>query len=212
MENERRDFDKGAAEWDEKPERVKLANDVAQTILARVALGRDMDVLDFGCGTGLVTLNLQPRVRSVTGVDTSAGMLEVLRSKVEKQGIANVETRLLDLEKGDSLEGPFHAVVSSMALHHVPDTGAILRRFHGLLAPGGILALADLDLDGGNFHSDNHGVFHHGFNRKALKEAFEKAGFGEVRDWNAAEALRKGPDGRERKFTVFLMVGRKRSP
>ena len=48
MVQERRDFDKGAAEWDEKPERVELANKVADSLLASLSLGPEMDVLDFG--------------------------------------------------------------------------------------------------------------------------------------------------------------------
>ena len=61
--------------------RVKLATDVAGAVSAEVRLAADMDVLDFGCGTGLLALQLQPYVRSITGVDSSQGMLDVLGSE-----------------------------------------------------------------------------------------------------------------------------------
>jgi precorrin-6B methylase 2 len=56
MSSEKRDFDKEAAAWDEQPARVQLAGDVAAAIVRQVTLRTDMDVLDFGCGTGLLTL------------------------------------------------------------------------------------------------------------------------------------------------------------
>jgi len=108
MKDLRRDFEKDAALWDENPSRVKLADDVAKAIREEAALNREMDVLDFGCGTGLVTLQLQPFVRSITGADSSHGMLAVLWAKIERQRLANVSTRRLDIEKGDRLEGRYH--------------------------------------------------------------------------------------------------------
>lgn len=80
------DFEKEATVWDVEPRRVKLAQDVAEAIIRELKPTQDLDVLDFGCGTGLVTLRLQPLVRSITGLDSSPAMLAVLRDKVEKQG------------------------------------------------------------------------------------------------------------------------------
>ena len=77
--DERKDFDKEAATWDQNPGRVKLADDVADTIIREIHPAGDMDVLDFGCGTGLVTLRLQPFVNTITGADCSKGMLGVLQ-------------------------------------------------------------------------------------------------------------------------------------
>jgi predicted TPR repeat methyltransferase len=81
LKDDKRDFDKVAASWD-TPMRVKLATDVAGAVSAEVRLATEMDVLDFGCGTGLLALQLQPYVRSITGVDSSQGMLDVLGSKI----------------------------------------------------------------------------------------------------------------------------------
>ena len=96
----RKDFDKEAAEWDANPGRVRLASDVAAAIIREVDLSRDLDVLDFGCGTGLLTLKLQPFVRSITGVDSSQGMLGRFQQKIESQALDNVHTQFADFEKG----------------------------------------------------------------------------------------------------------------
>ena len=210
MTQPKRDFDKEAAAWDSNPTRVKLAGDVAQAIREETPLTPDMDVLDFGCGTGLLTLALQPFVRSVTGVDSSDGMLGVLREKVERRKLTNVRARLLDIEKGDRLEGRYHLIVSSMTLHHIPDVARLLAEFRNVLKPGGCLCIADLDSDGGRFHVDSTGVFHPGFDRAALRKDFATAGFTDIRDRTAAWVTKPSAGGAPQTFTVFLMTGRKK--
>ena len=109
MSTETRDFDHEAAGWDEHPTRVQLAQDVASAIARAVPLGPTMDVLDFGCGTGIVTLQLAPSVGFVTGVDSSQGMLEVLNAKIDHQGHTNVTTRRLHLSDHPPLDAPLGA-------------------------------------------------------------------------------------------------------
>ena len=209
MSREQRDFDQEAATWDENPARARLASDVAAAIRAEVTLTPDMDVLDFGCGTGLVTFQLQPHVRFVTGVDSSQGMLDVVHAKVARMGVTNVRTRHLHLEKGESLEGRFHLVVSSMTLHHVKEIRPLLDQFRQVLVPAGQLCLADLDPDDGQFHANKDGVFHFGFDRAALRRTCEEAGFIDVHDRTAAEVTKPTSAGPTRTFSVFLIVGRK---
>lgn len=207
MLDKKRDFNKEASTWDEDPGRVKVANDIADTLLKEVKLTPDMDVLDFGCGTGLVTLRLSPLVRSVMGVDSSRGMLDILNAKIEKGNIDNVRTRYLDLDRGDVLEGRYDLVVSSMTLHHVKEIGPLLNRLCRIVAPGGCLCLADLDLDDGRFHSDNTGVFHFGFDREVLRQAFTTAGLEDIHVQTAAQVVKPTGTGESRAFTVFLMIG-----
>ncbi len=209
MEAPRRDFNKEAASWDENPARVKLATEVAQAIREAAAPTPEMSVLDFGCGTGLVTLALQPFVGAITGVDSSEGMLAALRAKVERAQLRNVTTRLLDVEKGDRIEGQFDLIVSSMTLHHIREVVPLLALLRAALKPGGTLCIADLDTEGGKFHGDNRGVFHHGFDRAQLRRDFATAGLVDVRDRTAARMTRPSSDGVVREFTVLLMSGRR---
>jgi predicted TPR repeat methyltransferase len=206
---EKKDFDKEAAQWDANPGRVKLANEVADAIIREAAPACDMDVLDFGCGTGLVTLRLQPLVRTILGVDSSRGMLGVLEGKIGTQGIANARTRFVDFEKGGRIEGKFHLLVSSMTLHHVPDTARLFKQWYGLLLPGGLLCFADLDAEDGSFHGDNTGVFHHGFDREHLKNLLSSSGFHDVRDTTATTMIRDVEAIGKKEFPVFLIVAKK---
>jgi ubiquinone/menaquinone biosynthesis C-methylase UbiE len=211
MNIEKRDFDKEAATWDEVPARIKLANDIAAAISNEIMLTSHMDVLDFGCGTGLLTLKLQPLVHSITGVDSSKGMLDVLKAKIAKQNLLNVKTQYLDTEQGDILEGIYHLIVSGMTFHHVKEIRPLLDQFFRILATSGYLCIADLDLDDGNFHDNNDGIFHFGFERALLRRDFMEAGFDDIRDRTSAEVMKPDSEGGMRTFTVFLMTGRKKT-
>jgi 2-polyprenyl-3-methyl-5-hydroxy-6-metoxy-1,4-benzoquinol methylase len=206
---QRKDFDIEAAQWDANPGRVKLANEVADAIIREAAPSRDMDVLDYGCGTGLVTLRLQQMVRTITGADSSQGMLGVLREKVRSRGLTNVQTCLADFEKGGRVEGAYHLVVSSMTMHHVKDTAGLFGRWYDLLLPGGLLAAADLDSEDGSFHGNNTGVFHLGFDRDGLRKLLQQSGFHDVRVVTASTMVRDTAGGGKREYPVFLIVARK---
>jgi ubiquinone/menaquinone biosynthesis C-methylase UbiE len=209
LKNDKRDFDKAAASWD-TPMRIKLATNVAGTVSEEVKLSNDMDVLDFGCGTGLLTLQLQPYVRSITGVDSSQGMLDVLGSKISMLNLTNAKTQHRDLDNGDKLSGSYHLITSSMTLHHVREIQPLLSRFYEITTPSGHLCIADLDPDDGQFHGgDDTGVFHNGFERHAMRQAFEKAGYRDVRDRTAARMTKPVKGGGTREFTIFLMTGQK---
>lgn len=207
MKKQTRDFDTDAAKWDEQPARVKLAEDVVRAITQHIPLSADMELLDFGCGTGLVALKLAPFVRSVTGADSSRGMLNVLRAKIEKQGLANVHAKFLS--PGDALDAAYDVIVSNMAFHHIEHIESLLAQLYGALKNPGYLCVADLDSEQGEFHEDNTGVFHFGFDRVALHESFKNADFIEVKDVTATDVAKPTRSGALRTFRIFLMVGKK---
>jgi cyclopropane fatty-acyl-phospholipid synthase-like methyltransferase len=208
MTGQQRDFDTAAPTWDENPARVKLAHDVARAIRDTLPLTPAMDVLDFGCGTGLLTLQLQPHVRTITGVDSSPGMLDVLNQKISTAGLSGVKTALFNPDQASTLTGEYDLIVSSMTFHHVPEIQDLLKIFHSHLRPGGRVAIADLDCEGGRFHDSNEGVCHFGFDRALMKKVLEAAGFTHIRNRTAAILHKSSPVCRDRSFTVFLMTAR----
>ena len=197
-------FDQAAASWDALPRRVRMAQEIAAAVALQVPLSNDLDVLDFGCGTGLVALFLQPLVGRVTGADASPGMLDAFRQKLTEQGLTNVETVLVDSGALLALPKRFHLIVSSMALHHVADLAPLFRAFHEHLHPGGRVALADLDREDGTFHEDPHGVYHLDFERSEIVELLTAAGFVEVHTTTATVTSKEG-----REYPIFLATGRK---
>ena len=95
-----------------------------------------------------------------------------------------------------------------MTLHHVRDIPGIARAFKAALRPGGQLALADLDLDGGLFHAEPADVLHNGFDRGQLGEILAAAGFSGVGFRHATVIEKAGADGVVRPFSVFLLTAR----
>lgn len=207
MSHDIRKFDEEAASWDDNPQRRKLAAEILKALPEAVPFTENMHVLDFGCGTGLVALQLAGNVGKITGADSSRGMLEVFREKAKQFSLDNVDTIQLGPEERVMSSDQYDVVVSSMTLHHIRNVTQLLRNFHELLRPGGILALADLDSDDGQFHQDKAGVFHQGFDRNQLKYILADAGFSSMRDYTAGQVIRPAADtGVVRTFTVFLIT------
>lgn len=202
-------FDARAAAWDTNPHRLKLARDIVTAMEAAGVFEGVASALDFGCGTGLLTLELAERIPWVTGLDTSPGMLAELAAKIARAGLGNVGTLLADLARGDTVKNRFDLVASAMALHHVADLDAVLPRLFALATPGGRLAVADLDSEGGAFHDDPTGVHHTGFDRTALIESLGAIGWTDLRATTATSIEKPQSDGGTRAFTVFLLTGRK---
>lgn len=204
----KRDFDRDALEWDSFAPRVKLITEIGDSLLKRVELSPEMDVLDFGCGTGLLSLRMASEIRALTGADTSKGMLEVMAGKADDRNLSNVRPLLLDPESDAPFEGSYDLIVSSMVMHHIDDVGALLARLHAALRPGGLVCIADLDPDGGLFHDESDEVFHNGFERAAFAEILQQVGFSSVELTDAASIIK--PVGEQmQEFSIFLACGRK---
>ncbi len=209
MTTEKRDFNSEAAEWDKNPGRIKMGESIFKALTENLEFTKDMDLLDFGCGTGLLSLQLLPLVNSVTGADSSTGMLEVFNLKIAVQNIKHVKTIHIDIDRGDTLSGRYDAVISTMTMHHIKNPAPLLKQLYSVTKPGGYLCIADLDSDNGLFHDNTDGVFHQGFNRDQMKIFFSDAGFTVTSVVTAAEMSKPDTTGKMNNFSIFLMIGRK---
>ena len=204
-------FDEAATSWDAEPRRIELAKAVGEAILRQVRPTRDMDVLDYGCGTGLLGLFLLPHVRGVTGADSSPGMLKVLEDKIRIGGLQQMRAERLDLGHDPVPDSRYHLIVANMVMHHVDQIETLLTAFYQMLLPGGVLAIADLDTEPGLFHSPDvaASVFHHGFDRQVFMDRMCQLGLVEVKDATAHVIRKPIANGEAREFPVFLIIGRR---
>ena len=128
------------------PERETQMALIAQLIPARE---RRFTVLDLGCGEGLLARAILARWpnASVLGYDLSPAMLEQARRTLAPFA-GRFELTRFDLadaawrDPGMAL----HAIVSSLAIHHLDDAGkaGLFRDAHAMLAPEGVLVIADV--------------------------------------------------------------------
>ena len=199
-------FNAVAHTWDEDPRRVAVAAAIVAKMLGALRLTPQTTLLDYGAGTGLVSLALAPYVGRLIAVDEADGMLDILRAKLASGAHGNVEVRHWSAGQDSSGLPEFDVITGSMVLHHVEDIPAAAAVFHGLLRPGGVAAFADLDLDDGRFHGKEMHTFHPGFDRDWLRAVFEKAGFTSVAFQEAHQVTKKFTDDEERTFPIFLLT------
>jgi SAM-dependent methyltransferase len=122
-----------------------LVNLAALFALMRPPPGR---IVEFGCGTGWLSLILAERGYDVTGVDISPDAIALAQRLQSERGLANAAFQIADYESFQ-LAAPADCVVFHDALHHAESLPAALTAAHAALAPGGML----LCIEPGRGHS-----------------------------------------------------------
>lgn len=97
--------------------------------------------LEIGCGTGAFARELARRCQRVLGLDLSAEMIRVARSRSGE--FKNLEFQLADAMRYDFPQSQFDFICSIATLHHV-DQRQLLVKMRDTLKPGGVLVLLDL--------------------------------------------------------------------
>lgn len=185
--------------WDMNSKRVQNAKGIAELIVKNIKLDKSMELMDFGAGTGLLSYFVAPFVKKIVAVDNSPSMLIEFENKCNE---FSCETEVIEKDLShETLERTFDGVISSMTIHHLEDTAALLSKLYTMLNVGGFVAIADLDSEDGSFHSDNTGVFHYGFDRVILENIAKEVGFKDIK-FDLASTISKP----HCTFTVFLMT------
>ena len=198
------DFDSKSKTWDQHRYRIERAQIVADAIKMRIPLDQIKRALDFGCGTGLLGLNLVGMVKDIVFTDTSSGMLHEVDQKIKEKGIENASTLLLSNGK---IESSFDLIVSLMVLHHIDNIDEQIKWLSDALEPDGYICLCDLDQENGSFHQEER-VPHNGFRRESIIGLMERNGV-KVVESTTVYVNKKMIGTREHEFPVFMIVGRK---
>ena len=240
-------FSKEALEWDSNQKHVESTSKALEAIKRYVPAFKDgrnkdinspsttsrgltstteLDVLEIGCGTGLLSFMLAPHVRSLIGVDTADGMISAFNTKLAdlptdhpnlcsiNHFLTNPDSHelqsaaaLLATHRGEATSPPysyrFDLVVSHLTLHHIPSMAEILETMKKCLKPGGVVALTDYEDFGPEavpFHpvSKRPGVERHGIKKSEMEDLLLGTGFNEIRV-DEAFVLRKEVDAEDGK-------------
>ena len=149
-------------------------------------LNKGSRVLEFACGTGIVTAAVAPHVASIRAIDISDEMVVRAKAKMESLGHTNVEVTQTDLFDPTLPEGSFDAVMAFNVLLYVDNFEEVMERIQKLLKPGGIF-LSATDCLGWNFSKAARQKFWRSrtgkmpyvgfFSQKGLVKKIERAGF-----------------------------------
>jgi ubiquinone/menaquinone biosynthesis C-methylase UbiE len=109
----------------------------SEEALRIVAPDRSAHILDIGSGPGTLTFVAAPRVARVSAVDFSSGMVDEVRRRAEREGIANVDAQVMDAQSLTFGESTFHAAFSMFAFMFFPDRARAFREMRRVLRPEG---------------------------------------------------------------------------
>ncbi|MBY6196170.1 class I SAM-dependent methyltransferase [Vibrio hangzhouensis] len=98
----------------------------------------DMNVLEFGCGTGTTAVHHAPYVHHIDAIDIAENMLEIGRSRARDADIHNITFHQGTLEQFNADTASLDAVLGLNILHLLPDRHSALSEIARILKPGGI--------------------------------------------------------------------------
>lgn len=98
----------------------------------------DMEVLEFGCGTGSTAISHSPFVKHILALDFSSEMIRLCLEKAEAAGIGNVTFKCSGFDEFSAPDASFDAVLALNILHLMKNWEEVIARVHKMLKPGGI--------------------------------------------------------------------------
>ncbi|WP_026909105.1 class I SAM-dependent methyltransferase [Paucisalibacillus globulus] len=164
-------FEQLASRYDTE-ERKALAKVIVKEVRTELENSKSKSLIDYGSGTGLISLEFPELVDSILLVDSSEQMLEVAKGKIVRNGITNATVLYSDFTQ-ETPERKADIVLMSLVLLHIPDTNKILQEMFNLLNSGGKLIIVDFDKNNKIYHPK----VHNGFSHEELKQNLSEVGF-----------------------------------
>jgi 2-polyprenyl-3-methyl-5-hydroxy-6-metoxy-1,4-benzoquinol methylase len=166
-------WDEWAAGWDDEPDARAYSRAAYQSLVTDL-VGRGialdgMAVLDFGCGTGLLTEQLVGQVARIDAMDTAPKMIDVLDAKVRAHRWTTVTTST----SVDATSPTYDLVVSSSVCSFLDDYPSTVADLVALLRPGGVFVQWDWEADPAEADS-------HGFTPAQIRDALTAVGLTNV--------------------------------
>lgn len=106
----------------------------------------DMEVLEFGCGTGSTAIAHAPYVKHIHAIDFSSEMIEIARSKAEANKIENVTFEKSTIDELSVDSSTLDAVLGLNVLHLLKNKEEVIAKVYKMLKPGGIFVTSTVCL------------------------------------------------------------------
>lgn len=137
-------MDQSARFWDRIAERYskrRVADEAAyqkKLQVTREYFRPDMEVLEFGCGTGSTATAHAPYVKHILALDISSKMIEIAQGNADAAKVENVTFRQSTIEEFSVPDQTFDAVLGLSILHLLENKEEVIAKVHKMLKPGGI--------------------------------------------------------------------------
>ncbi len=140
----------------------------------------------------------------VTGMDNSAGMVEVFNQKAQDFGFDNIKAVQHNIDNEELPQNAFDVIVTSMTLHHILNPNDFFIKCKKALKPNGYLCISDLDEEDGTFHEKhkNDGVPHFGFSKAQMAQFYTNNGYKLIYLDDICTLERENGN-----FPIFLSIG-----
>ena len=96
-------------------------------------------VLDFGCATGTIAIEIASRVKSIYGIDLSSKMIEAAKRKATTAQVSNVQFAQSTIDDPTLVKESFDVILAFNIFHLVEDIPSVMRRINELLKPEGLV-------------------------------------------------------------------------
>jgi ubiquinone/menaquinone biosynthesis C-methylase UbiE/DNA-binding transcriptional ArsR family regulator len=194
-------FASRAADWDQIRALHAPEERVEAALIAMIGSNPYRNLLDLGTGTGRMLELLAPRASRAVGVDQSAAMLALARSRIDEAGLRQVSLRQGDIYAPPVERNAYDLVVIHQVLHFLDDPARALSEAARALAPGGRLAVVDFDAHDQEFLRDEFAHRRLGFSVPEVQGFLVEAGLANIRFDRVPPA--RGEAG---KLTVALWI------
>jgi len=174
-------FDKTAKDFDAIPFAISRGERAAEAIRKEYPFDKDVTtMMEYACGTGLVSGNLAPYVKSILGVDISQGVVDLFNKRFADKDADQERFRAIRIElKGEEGEldnEKFDVIICTSAYHHFEDVNQVTRILAHFLKPSGALIVID-NRETPVPKEYHHLVAHrHGFSEGEIQKVFGDAG------------------------------------
>ena len=158
------------------PERVQIVKLSSNAIREFIVDAKDKNAIDFGCGTGLVGMNLIDEFHSMLFLDTSQNMINQVKQKISNSNVQNAATLCFDFEKDSLLDLRADYIFMVQVLLHIQDVASVLSRLYEVLNESGHLLIIDFNKNE-KIVSD---MVHNGFDQLELTDIMAQIGYRDI--------------------------------
>jgi ubiquinone/menaquinone biosynthesis C-methylase UbiE len=137
MDQSTKFWDKIAERYSRKP----IADEAAyqrKLQVTREYFHPDMEVLEFGCGTGSTAITHAFYVKHIHAIDISSKMIEIAQGKADAEKVTNVTFERSTIDEFSVPEQTLDAVLALSILHLLENKEEVIAKVHRMLKPGGI--------------------------------------------------------------------------